>query len=79
MQAIRTRLGGLGAGWRWRTVARWCDAARDGKLFGEIGIGAEPRRRRVAERAAMRLLALAPAADGLPDLERVMLGAELAG
>lgn len=77
MHAVRTRLGGLGAGSRWRTLARWCDAASDGRLFGRIGNGAEPRRR-VAAGAAMRLLALAPAAEGMSDLERAMLGAGLA-
>lgn len=75
--AIRAAVGGLGADRRWRTLVRWCDAARDGSLFGQLGCGPQPRRA-IAERVAMGLSALVPAGAAVPELERAMAGAERA-
>ena len=77
MDAVRMAAGGLGIDRRWRTLVRWCDAAGDGRLFGLSCRGAT--RREIAERAAISLMALAPALADVPEIELVMTGAESAG
>ncbi len=46
---------------RWITAARWIEASRSGELFPRLGPhAASSRRRQIAERTAMQLVALAP-------------------
>lgn len=46
---------------RWITAARWLEASRSGELFPRLGPhAASSRRRQIAERTAMQLVALAP-------------------
>jgi hypothetical protein len=72
---VRRRLGGLGYDSRWRTLARWCDAAAGGQLFEPPRGLLKADRRAVAAAVAWQLVALSPATAG-PDLERAMLAAE---
>jgi hypothetical protein len=67
-----------GAG-AWRTLRRWLAAIEFGGLFPCVRgspPGWPPRRR--AERAAMAIVALSPAATGASEAERVFAGAAFA-
>lgn len=61
----------------WLTVRRWCDAAREGRLFGDVGpLPEDWSARRVAERVATAVASYAlPTTEPPPLTDLVFAGA----